>query len=313
MRESERLENLADTVADRGRGRERKVDDSKLRFKPFGDFATDQFADARYAETRRLDFFRKIRQRELFARLFGVGDTAFERALHDARPGNADVDRRFRLSDAHVRARHERVVVGNIRENDEFRGGEPVVRRVHVGDIENRMSERMERVHIDPRFARRGVDRRANAIRRIEDLGQRLDNDARAVRNALVHQRGKTADKIDAATLPRLVERLRQLKRAVLVVPGKKNRRRRNRETLVRDRNPVFTTDFVANVDEPARARYDLMIDLFAHLIDVCRSAVVQIEGHRHRANVQMFGVQHADSGKDFVGSKHRKSRRRAR
>jgi hypothetical protein len=50
------------------------------------------------------------------------------------------------------------------------------------------------------------------------------------------------------------------------------------------------------------------MINLLAHQVDVRPGAVVEVERQGNGADVEVFRVQHADSGKDFVGSQHRDS-----
>ena len=116
------------------------------------------------------------------------------------------------------------------------------------------------------------------------------------------------ADEVDAAVFGGFVERFREFERGRFPVSGEENRGGGNREAFVRDRNTVFRADFVTNVDEVFRAGNDLMVNLLAHQVDVRPGAVVEVERQGNGADVEVFRVQHADSGKDFVGSQHRDS-----
>ena len=130
------------------------------------------------------------------------------------------------------------------------------------------------------------VDRRADADGLIQNLGERVDERPCAVGDALLYERGESADEVDPTVSPRLVERLRERERRRRVVPREERRGGRNRDSFVRNRNAVLSADFVADVDEVSSARDDLMIDLFAHLIDVWGRAVVEIERERDGADV---------------------------
>ena len=277
VRQAERLQDFADAVADRRSRSQRKVDDAELGVQAFRDFATDQLADAGNAERRRFDLFRQIGEGQFLTAFFRGGDAATERAVDDARARNADVDRRFRFADAHIRAGHKRVVFRNVRENDELRGGETDVRGVGVRNVQNDVAEAVQRVHIDAGFAGRGVDRGANALRRVQNFRKRVDDRLRAVGNPFVNEGREAADKVDAAVFGGVVERFREFQRGRFSVSGEENRGRRNGETFVRDRNAVFRADFVANVDEVFRAGNDLMVNLLTHQVDVRPGAVVEV------------------------------------
>ena len=295
------FEDLAHAVA-HGRGRgQRQIDDAE-RHAEFGrHLAADQFADARHAETGDLDLFGQIAQRQMLFQ----GQPPPQGAAYHARAGDADIDHGLRLAGAEIGPGHEGIVLGDIGKDHQLGAAEAPVLGRGRGDLQEDMAHPLDGVHVDSRPPRSDVQRCAYPLRLRQDLRQRLHHDRIAGRNALVNQGREAAHEVDAAFGRHGVERLGQLHGRAVAMPGQQGGGGRNRHPLVDHRYAVLGPHAIADLDQPAGARSDLLPHLAAEMIQIRRRTVVKVQSQGDAANVEVLGVQHVDGGEDFVGAEH--------
>ena len=86
---------------------------------------------------------------------------------------------------------------------------------------------------------------------------------------------------------------------------GQQRGGRRDSQPLVDYGNTVLRrTRAQTSTRRLARAR--IFCRSLRQRFDVRRRTVVHVQGQRHRADVEVFGVQHLDRGEDLIGAEHR-------
>ncbi|OPZ59379.1 MAG: hypothetical protein BWY87_01034 [Deltaproteobacteria bacterium ADurb.Bin510] len=174
-----------------------------------------------------------------------------------------------------------------------------------AGDLEDRLAHQADRVHVHAGLGRGDVDRRADPLRLRQHRGQRLDEQAFTGGHALLHQRGEAADQVHACVGGRGVEFRGQGQGIRRGVPLQQDARRRDGQPLVHDRQPVLRGQPVADLDQVAGAQADFGAGGLHDLLHVAAGAVVEVDAQRHRADVQVLLLEHADRRKDVTFPGH--------
>ena len=150
-------------------------------------------------------------------------------------------------------------------------------------------------VHVDAGGRRGHVDRGADAPGARERLGDRLDQRAVAVREALLDEGGKPAEEVAAQLAGDLVETLGDRAHLLGGEAAGGDRDRADRDPLVDDRDAVAQADLVADLDQVAGEAGDLG----AHALDeppgVLARAVEEADAERHGAHVEVLAAEHLE------------------
>ena len=198
------------------------------------------------------------------------------------------------------RARHERIVLHGVGKHDELGAAEPAARLRPARRRLDDATHPRNGVHVDPGARGGDVDRRANALRHRQCLRNAGDEAAVRLGHALLYERGKPADEIDAERLSRTVKGFGKRH----VVHRRRRRRhlrhRGNGHALVDDRNAVLGFDRLARAHKLPRHTRHLVVDLAAGSLRIGVSAIVQRNAHRDRPNVEMLLFDHADGFKNL-------------
>ena len=220
---------------------------------------------------------------------------ALQRVLHHARPGHADVHLALRLAHAVERPGHEGVVLHGVGKDHELGAGHAALIGRERGGALDGAAHLGHGVHVDARARRADVHARAHQLR----LGQRLrdggDEYAVRFRHALVHERGKAAEEVDADLVRGAVERfgIRHI--------GLRARARRDEgdgrdgHALIDDGDAELGLNVLARAHEIAREAADLVVHLCAAAVDIRVRAVEQGDAHRDGADVEVLLVDHGD------------------
>ena len=203
------------------------------------------------------------------------------------------------------RARHKRVIVHRVGEHNQLGAAHGVVVARQLRGLLDDAAHQRDGVQIDARLGRGHVDRRANQIGLSQRLGDRVDQDLVALGKALLHQRGKTADEVDAGRACRAVERLG--KRHIAVRGGHRadHRDRGDRDALVDDRDAELALDLLARGDQLFRAAGDLVINLIRQHIDIVAGEVAQRNAHRDCADIEVFLLDHLNGFQNILCIDH--------
>ena len=105
-------------------------------------------------------------------------------------------------------ARHKGVILHCVAENHKLGAAEAALLFRECCRFLHRLSHQGDGVHIDPRLGRADIDRRAHKIRAGQRFGDCGDQLPIGVRHALLHERGKAANKVNANIFGRAVKRL---------------------------------------------------------------------------------------------------------
>ena len=114
------------------------------------------------------------------------------------------------------------------------------------------------------------------------------------MRISLFHERGKTADEVDADLLRRTIERLSYGNVGIRLAGVRRDGDRRDGNALVDDGDAVLRLDVLARLHKEFRRFCDLVVDVAAELLDVRMRAVAERDAHRDRAHVELVLRNHA-------------------
>ena len=128
-----------------------------------GQLPADQLARPGDLEDGPLDDLGKLRQVAIGV----LGDDV----VHDARTGDADIERVIRLADAVMGPGHEGIVLGDIGEDGQLGAADAVLRA--VGEVLDDVADLDHGVHVDPGGGGGEVQKAAHALRLGEGLGNR--------------------------------------------------------------------------------------------------------------------------------------------
>ena len=151
------LQNVRNTVANRGRRGQRQVNDARGHAEALTGEVRYQLAQAGDLECRALDQLGHLVHR-------GVLRQLGQRGAHRTGAGDADVDLTVRLARAVERARHERVVLGRVAEHDELCVAHAHVVLRQLGGLAHDLAHQLDGVHVDARFRRADIDAGADNI-----------------------------------------------------------------------------------------------------------------------------------------------------
>ena len=295
MLETDFLQDVRNRIAHGRSRRERKVDDAERNAKALRRLLSDELSDTRNLERGLLD--RLAEGLEIRAAA-GV----LEDVVDDARTRDADVDDRIAFSDAMEGARHERIVVRRIAEDDELRAPERVAVLRPFGRLLDDLAHEAHGVHVDASLRRADVDGRAEALGRRHRLGDGANEHLIRRRHALRHDGRVTADEIDAELLCRTIKRLRDLhKVGRFPAAGRADdRRRRNRDALVDDRDAELAADLIPGLHQFLRKAHQLRIDVVTRLLQRRVRAVEERDAHRDGPDIEILLENHLVGFKNF-------------
>ena len=191
-------------------------------------------------------------------------------------------------------ARHEGIVPRRIAENDELRAADGrLIARQFRRTLDD-LAHLTHAVHVDARLRRTEVDRGTDEIRRGKRLRDGRDEHLIAMRISLFHERGKTADEVDADLLRRTIERFGYGNVGIRLAGVRRDGDRRDGDALVDDGDAVLRLDVLARLHKEFRRFRDLVVDVAAELLDVRMRAVAERNAHRDRAHVELVLRNHA-------------------
>ena len=287
------LQNPRHAVADRGRGSKGQIDDAKLGVQTFRRLSSHHLSHTGNLEGSLLDRLGDN------VKLFTLAE--LQRMMNHARSGNADAHDTLRLADTVECASHKGIVLYRIAEHDELCAAQTVLLARQMRRFLDDSAHPRHRVHVDASFRRADVYARTDQIR----LRQRLRNRAQqlfiARGEALLHQRGKAADEVDAARFCSPVHREGKGHKVLCLTASGDKRHRRDGDALVDNRNAELALNGLARLDEIFRLMADLIVNLFAAAPDVLARAVEQRDAHRNRADVEMLLIDHIDRVNDLL------------
>ena len=160
-------------------------------------------------------------------------------------------------------------------------------------------------IHVDARLGAAHVDAGAHQLR----LGQRLRNGSQqqlvALAEALLHQSGVPADKVDAAGVGRPIQCHGEGHVVLGVAAPRHQRHGRHGDALVDDGDTELALDVLTGAYQLLRAAADLVINFPAAAIRVLADAVQQGDAHSDGADVQMLLVDHVDGIENILQTQH--------
>ena len=282
------LQNVRHAVADGGRGCQRQVNDTGRHTQPLAGKVCHQLAQTGDLEGGALDQLGHLVHR-------GVLRQLGQRGAHGTRAGNADMDLAVRLARAVERARHKRVVLGRIAEDDQLGIAHAHVVLRQLGGLAHDLAHQFDGVHVDAGLGGANIDAGAYNICLCQRAGNRGDQPLVTRRKALMHQRAEAADEVDPHSLGCAVQRFGVLHRVGIGRGAQQHGNGRYADALVDDGDAVLLADAVHNRDEIAREAGDLVVDLLARLVRVRVDAVQQTDTHRDGADIEILGGEHLD------------------
>ena len=282
------FQNVRNAVADGGRRGQRQVDDARRHAETLAGEVCHQLAQAGNFERRALDQLGHLIHRGVFRQLG-------QRSTHRTGAGNADVDLAVRLARAVERARHKRVVLGRIAEDDQLGIAHAHVVLRQLSGLAHDLAHQFDGIHIDAGLGGANIDAGAYNICLCQRAGDRGDQPLVARRKALMYQRTKAADEVDPHSLGCAVQRFGVLHRVGIGRSAQQHGNGRYADALVDDGDAVLLADTVHNRDEIAREAGDLVVDLLARLVRVRVDAVQQADAHRDGADIEILSGEHLD------------------
>ena len=191
-------------------------------------------------------------------------------------------------------ARHERVILRRIAEDDDLRRTDAVALRGQLARLLHHIAHHAHRVHVDAGLRAAHIDRSADVIGLRHGLRDGFDQRLVSCGKALLHQGAEAADEIHAGLLRALLQRQRILER-IAAAHADEHGDRRDRDPLIDDGNAIFPADVIAYLDQILGHRGDLAIYLLTGTVDVRICAVKQRDPHGDRADVEILLIDHLD------------------
>ena len=203
-------------------------------------------------------------------------------------------------------ARHERVVVYGVGENDQLGAAHGVVVLGQLRGLLDDAAHQTDGVKVDAGLGGGDVYRGADQIGLRHGLRNGVDEDFVALGEALLHEGREAADEVYAGGVGRAVERLCERHIAVRARGRADHGDRGDGNTLVDDRDAELALDLLAGRDELfCTARY-LVVDLVREHIDVVRREIAQRNAHRDGADVKVLLLDHLDGFQNIFRVDHR-------
>ena len=213
--------------------------------------------------------------------------------LDHARSADANADDLIRLSYAVKSPSHKRIVPRRIAEYHQFGAAQCLLIPCQFSRTLDYLSHFAYTIHIDSRFRRTEIHGRANEICGSKCLRNGINQDTIAMRKSFFHQCGKTTDKIDTDLFCGPVHRF--CYRYVCIRPAgiRSNSNRRDRYTLMNNRNSVFGFNILTGFYQKFRRFCNLVIHIPAKLFHIGMCAIPQRNPHRDRPHIELVLRDH--------------------
>ena len=253
----------------------------------------DQFAGAGDLERRAAD------DRGKRAEIGGA--RRLDRAQHDSRAADADIDRAFGLAGAVKSAGHERIVFDGIAEYDQLGAADRVFRAGQRGRALDNAAHGGDRVHVQAGARRADIDRGADALGRRQRLGNGGKQIGVDLGHAFLDMRGEAADEIDIDVVRGAIERFGEPQQILRAGAAGDQGNRRHRDAVVDDRQPEFLGDVRAHPAQVAGDPLDLVVDVAAQPVRRIAHAVEQADADGDGADIELLGPHHGDGFEDLL------------
>ena len=124
-------------------------------------------------------------------------------------------------------------------------------------------------------------------------------------RKALLHQRGKPADKVDTASGRCFFQRHRQLHRILVLARRQNHGDRSHRNALMNDRHAKLFFDLFAGGNQIFGVAGDFVVHPRTGLVDIAIAAVEQRNTHGDGTHIQVFVLKHGDGFENIAYIDH--------
>jgi hypothetical protein len=259
--ETHALQDLGDGVANGGRRSQRKIDDTHLSAEHLRCLASDEFTDARDLERRSLDEIGQLGKRDLRV---GGNDVT-----HNAGAGDSDVDAHLWLAAAVQGTSHERIILGDVAEDDQLGAADAVVVCRELAQLEDDIGHAHHGIHVDACPRAGHIDRRADTLRATNRRRYRLDQGSVTTRETLLHHAAKAADEVDTDLVGGSIEGVSHLNVVGRLLAGHNPTERCDRDAPVDDRNAVLLFNLMCYCNQPARVSDHLVVHPLTDLANV--------------------------------------------
>ena len=291
------LKNMRHRIAHSRSRRKRQIHNAERHAEPSGSLLRHELSHPRYLESGALDDVRHLGD-------IRVGRLGKRRA-NNAGTAHADIHHTVGFADSVERARHEGIVLRRVAEDNQLCRAEAVVVGGALGTFADDMPHLCHRVHIDACLGGADIDGGTDPFRLGKRLRNALNQRVIAGTEALMHQRGISAEEIHAHLLCRFIEGVGNFDGVLIGTRRRHHGCRCNRNTLVDDGNAVLGFDVLAGLHKIASIAADFVVDPIAHPVDVAVGAVKQTDPHCNGAYVQILVLDHMDGFKNIFGIKH--------
>ena len=217
-----------------------------------------------------------------------------ERTLHDARAGDADMDRGISLRHTVKSAGHEGIIFDRITEFDELRASIGVLVLRELCRFLYDLAHALHRIHIDASLGRTDSDRAADALRRSECLRNGVDELLVRSTHAAIDECGEAAQDVDADSVSCALQCLCDRHIAGSRKPARHQRDRRHRDAAVDDRHTVFSGNVMGDLGEMLCLPADGIVDLVAKGLLIIRYAGKERDPHGNGTHIELVLVKHA-------------------
>ena len=227
----------------------------------------------------------------------GLTLDALKGVINNAGAGNAHIELTFRLAYAVECACHKGVILHSIGKYHQFRTAKAVV---FLGDISGLFDDLAHfgyGIHIDTGLGRTHIDAGADISGLGHCLGNGIHQDPVALGTTLLHQSRKAANKVDAASLCRLIHSDRQRYVGISITAVTNDGDRSYRDPLVDDGNAKLPLDLLADLHQILCTASDLVVDLPGADLDIRVRAIQQGNTHSDCTDIQVALVDHILGG----------------
>ena len=216
--------------------------------------------------------------------------------FNNARAADANVDNAFRFGYAMESACHERVIRHSIAEYYQLSTTDRITIGSTLGSSLHNLAHLFYSIHIDTAFGRANAYGRANNVGNRQCFRNRRNQIAVALGVALVHESGKTADKVNADLLTCVVQSLCQRYIIIAVTAFTNHRNRRYGNTLVDDGHAQLNLNILTGFYQMLCLTANLIINFLRCYLDIRMTAITQADAHGDSTHVQLILGNHARS-----------------
>ena len=291
------LKYMRHRISNRRSRRERQVNDPERHAQPSRSLLRHELTHSCDLERRPLDDIGdlgNIRVRSLR-----------ESRSNHARTAYAYIHHTVGFADPVKRARHKGIVLRRVAEYNELCRAEAIVVSGQLGAFADDMTHFGNSVHIDSGFGGADIYRRTHPLRLGKRLRNALDKRVVARTEALMHQRGISAEEIHAHLLCRPVEGVGDLDGILVGTSRRHHRCRSDGNALVYDRNTVLRLYFLTCFYKVSGISANLVVYFAAHSVYVAVGTIEKADTHSYGAYVQIFVLDHMYCFKNIFCIKH--------